>query len=152
MTSNSNFSLQKFPLLLMQTPSLIFPSEWFALPVTILWKEHSVGCSHSSDMFIAFKVHAYIRFIPLLASMNTHPMSYPPICAFNTIGACPGLGTFLGWCSLLNLTVWSDHRRYFVVAGGDDIARFTCFDMLFCSFLDFGTGWVIADMYTFDWG
>jgi hypothetical protein len=37
------------------------------------------------------------------------------------------------------------------VAGGDDIARFTYLDMLFCSFLDFGTGWIIADMYTFDW-
>jgi hypothetical protein len=37
-----------------------------------------------------------------------------------------------------------------VVAGGDDIARFTCLDILFCSFLDFGTGWIIPDMYTFD--
>jgi hypothetical protein len=36
------------------------------------------------------------------------------------------------------------------MAGGDDIARFTCLDMLFHSFLDFGTGWIIADMYTFD--
>jgi hypothetical protein len=67
-------------------------------------------------------------------------MSYPPICAFNTIGACPGLGTFLGWSSLLNLIVWSDHRRYSVLASGDDIAKFTCLDMIFCSFLDFGTG------------
>jgi hypothetical protein len=33
------------------------------------------------------------------------------------------------------------------VAGGDDIARFTYLDMLFCSFLDFGTGWIIADIY-----
>jgi hypothetical protein len=24
--------------------------------------------------------------------------------------------------------------------------------IFFCSFLDFGTGWIIADMYTFDWG
>jgi hypothetical protein len=39
-----------------------------------------------------------------------------------------------------------------MVAGGDDIARFTCLDILFCSFLDFGTYWIIADMYTFDWG
>jgi hypothetical protein len=83
--------------------------------------------------------------------MNTHPMSYPPICAFNTIGACPGLRTFLGRSSLLNLIVWSDHCRYSVEAGGDDIAKFTYLDMLFCSFLDFGTGWIIADMYTFDW-
>jgi hypothetical protein len=75
-------------------------------------------------------------------------MSYHPICVFNTIGACPGLGTFLEWSSLLNLTVWSDHRRYSVVVGGDDIARFTCLDMLFYSFLDFGTGWIIAEMYT----
>jgi hypothetical protein len=103
-------------------------------------------------MFIAFKVLVYIRFIPLLAAMNTRPTLYPPIYAFNTIGACPGLGTFLGWSSLLNLTVWSDHRRYSVVAGGDDIARFTCLDILFCSFLDFGTGWIIADMYIFDCG
>jgi hypothetical protein len=36
-----------------------------------------------------------------------------------------------------------------VVAGGDDIARFTFLDILFCSFLDFGIGWIIADMYTF---
>jgi hypothetical protein len=36
------------------------------------------------------------------------------------------------------------------VAGGDDIARFTYLDMLFRSFLDFGTGWIIADIYTFD--
>jgi hypothetical protein len=66
--------------------------------------------------------------------MNTRPMSYPPICAFNNIGTCPSLGTFLGWSSLLNLTVWSDHRRYFVVADGDDIARFTCLDILFLLF------------------
>jgi hypothetical protein len=33
------------------------------------------------------------------------------------------------------------------VNGGDDIARFTCLDMLFYSFLDFGTGWIIADIY-----
>jgi hypothetical protein len=79
-------------------------------------------------------------------------MSYPPIGAFNTIGVCPGLGTFLGWSSLLNLIVWSDHRRYSIVAGGDDIPRFTFLDILFCSFLDFGTGWIIADMYTFDCG
>jgi hypothetical protein len=79
-------------------------------------------------------------------------MSYPPIYAFNTIGVCPGLGTFLGWSALLNLIIWSDHHRYSVVAGGDDIARFTCLDILFCSFLDFGTGWIIADMYTFDSG
>jgi hypothetical protein len=39
-----------------------------------------------------------------------------------------------------------------VVAGGDDITRFTYLNILFCSFLDFGTGWIIADMYTFDWG
>jgi hypothetical protein len=82
-------------------------------------------------MFIAFKVRAYIRFIPLPASMNTHPMSYPPICTFNTIGPCPGLGTFLGWSSLLNLTVWSDHRRYSVVADGDDISRFACLNIYF---------------------
>jgi hypothetical protein len=102
-------------------------------------------------MFIAFRVLAYIRFILLPASMNTHQTSYPPICAFNTIGACPGLGNFLGWSSLLNPTVCSDHRKYPVVAGGDDMARFTCLDILFCSFLDFGTGWIIAEMYTFDW-
>jgi hypothetical protein len=71
--------------------------------------------------------------------MNTHPTSYPHICAFNTIGACPSLGTFLGWSALLNLTGWSDHLKYSVVAGGDDIARFTCLDILFYSFLDFGT-------------
>jgi hypothetical protein len=84
--------------------------------------------------------------------MNTRPMSYPLICAFNTIGACPGLGTFLGWSSLLNLTVWFDHHRYSMVAGGDDIARFTYLDIFFCSFLDFGIGWIIVEMYTFDWG
>jgi hypothetical protein len=38
-----------------------------------------------------------------------------------------------------------------VVAGGDDIARFTCLDILFCYFFDFGLGWIIADMYTFSW-
>jgi hypothetical protein len=84
--------------------------------------------------------------MPLPASINTRPMSYPPICTFNTIDACPGLGTFLGWSALLNLIVWSDHRRYSVVVGGDDIARFTCLDILFYSFLDFGTGWIITDM------
>jgi hypothetical protein len=77
-------------------------------------------------------------------------MSYHPICAFNTIGACLGLGTFLGWSALLNLIVWSDHRRDSVVAGGEDIARFTCLDILFYYFLDFGIGWIIADMYTFE--
>jgi hypothetical protein len=95
-------------------------------------------CSHSNDMFIAFKVLSYIRFIPLPASMNTRPMSYHPICAFNTIGACPGLGTFLGWSSLLNLTIWSVHCRYSMVVGGDDIASFTCLDIFFCSFLILG--------------
>jgi hypothetical protein len=84
--------------------------------------------------------------------MNTHLISYPPICAFNTIGVCPGLGTFLRWSSLLNLTVWSDHRRYSVVAGGDDIARFTYLDKFFCSFFDFGIGWIMAETYTLDWG
>jgi hypothetical protein len=88
--------------------------------------------------------------MPLPASMNTLPISYPPICAFSTIGECPSLGTFLRWSALLNLTGWSDHYRYSVVAGGDDIARFICLDMLFRSFLDFGTGWIIADLYTFD--
>jgi hypothetical protein len=39
-----------------------------------------------------------------------------------------------------------------VVDGGDDIARFTCLDILFFSFFDFGIGWIIADMYTYDWG
>jgi hypothetical protein len=39
-----------------------------------------------------------------------------------------------------------------VVTGGDDIARFTFLGILFCPFLDFGIGWIIADMYTFDWG
>jgi hypothetical protein len=77
--------------------------------------------------------------MPLPASMNTRPMSYPPVCAFNTIGVCPGLGTFLGWSALLNQTGWSDHLKYSVVANGDDIAEFTCLDMLFYSFLDFGT-------------
>jgi hypothetical protein len=90
-------------------------------------------------MHIAFRVLAYIRFMLLPASMNTLLISYPPICAFSTIGECPGLGTFLGWSALLNLTGWSDHCRYSVVAGGDDIARFTCLDMFFRSFLDFGT-------------
>jgi hypothetical protein len=47
-------------------------------------------------MFIAFRVLAYIRFIPLPASINTLPTSYPPICTFNTIGAFLGLGTFFG--------------------------------------------------------
>jgi hypothetical protein len=35
---------------------------------------------------------------------------------------------------------------YSVVAGGDDIARFTCLDMLFRSFWDFCTDWIIADI------
>jgi hypothetical protein len=35
------------------------------------------------------------------------------------------------------------------VAGGDNITRCTCLDMLFRSFLDFGTGWIIADIYIF---
>jgi hypothetical protein len=39
-----------------------------------------------------------------------------------------------------------------VVAGGDDTARFTCLDIVFYSFLDFGIGRIIAEMYTFDWG
>jgi hypothetical protein len=88
--------------------------------------------------------------MPLPVSMNTRPISYPPICAFSTICECPGLGTFLGWSALLNLTGWLDHCRYSVVAGGDDIARFTYLDMLLRSFLDFGTGWIIANIYTFD--
>jgi hypothetical protein len=93
---------------------------------------------------------AYIRFIPLPASMNTLPTSYPPICALSTIGEWPGLGTFLGWSALLNLTGWSDHFRYSVVSGGDVIARLTYLDMLFLSFFDFGTRWIIADIYNFD--
>jgi hypothetical protein len=107
---------------------------WFYFPRRLLRSPILVGHHHSSDIFIALRVLTYIRFIPLPASMNTRPLSYPPICVFNTIGACPGLGTFLGWSSRLNLTVWSDHYRYFVVPGGDDIARFTCLDMFFCSF------------------
>jgi hypothetical protein len=43
-------------------------------------------------------------------------------------------------------TYQSDHRKYSVVASGDDIARFTCLDMLFRSFFDLGTDWIIADM------
>jgi hypothetical protein len=39
-----------------------------------------------------------------------------------------------------------------VVAGDDDIARFTCLDMFFCSFFDLGIGWIIAEMYTLDLG
>jgi hypothetical protein len=30
------------------------------------------------------------------------------------------------------------------------MARFTCLDMLLCSFLDFGTGWIIAAMWPLD--
>jgi hypothetical protein len=37
------------------------------------------------------------------------------------------------------------------MAGGDDIARFIYLDIFFCSFLDFGTCSIIAEMYTFDW-
>jgi hypothetical protein len=36
------------------------------------------------------------------------------------------------------MTDWSDHRKYSVVAGGDDIARFTCLDILLCFF------WILA--------
>jgi hypothetical protein len=89
-------------------------------------------------MLIAFRVLAYIKFMPLPASMNTRPMSYPLIYAFNTIGACLGLGTFLGWSALLNLTGWSDHFKYSIAAGGDDIAKFTCLDMLFALFWTLG--------------
>jgi hypothetical protein len=92
------------------------------------------------------------QVMPLHASMNTRPILYPPICAFNTIGTCPGLGTFLGWSTLLNLIGWSDHLKYSIVVGGDDLAKFTYLDILFCSILDFGNGWIIADMYTFDSG
>jgi hypothetical protein len=80
-----------------------FPKGSFAAPGTIPWKEQSVGFKLVSEIHIAFSVLAYIRFTPLPASMNTLPMSYPPICAFSTIGECPGLGTFLGWFTLLNL-------------------------------------------------
>jgi hypothetical protein len=31
------------------------------------------------------------------------------------------------------------------------MAGFTCLDMLRCSFFDFGTGWLIATMWPFDW-
>jgi hypothetical protein len=37
-----------------------------------------------------------------------------------------------------------------MVAGGDEIARFTCLDIFFCSFFDFGMGWIIAETYTLD--
>jgi hypothetical protein len=50
------------------------------------WKEQSVGFRFSSDMHIAFNVLAYIRFMPLPASMNILPTSYPPICALSIIG------------------------------------------------------------------
>jgi hypothetical protein len=83
---------------------------------------------------------AHIRFMPLHASMKTLPMAYPPVCAFSTMGACPGRGTFIGWSALLNPTIWSDQLRYSIVAWGDVMARFTCLDTLFYSFFDFGTG------------
>jgi hypothetical protein len=74
-----------------------------------------------------------MRFMPLPVSIKTLPTSYPPICAFNTMGACPGRGTFLGWSALLNPTAWSDQLRYSIVAGCDVMDRFTCLDILFCS-------------------
>jgi hypothetical protein len=108
-------------------------------------------CKKLREIFIAFWVLAYMRFTPLPTSMKTLPTSYPPIYAFSTMGVCPSRGTFLGWSILLNPTVWSDHLRYSIVAGGDVMARFTCLDMLRCSFFDFGTGWIIAAMWFFDW-
>jgi hypothetical protein len=45
-----------------------------ALPGTIPWKEQSVGFKNSSDICIALSVFAYIRLIPLPASMNQHRM------------------------------------------------------------------------------
>jgi hypothetical protein len=92
-----------------------------------------------------------MRFMPLPASIKTLLTLYPPICAFSTMGMCPGRGTFLRWSTLLNPTVWWDQLRYAVVAGGDVMTRFTCPDMLLCSFYDFGTGWIIAAMWLFDW-
>jgi hypothetical protein len=71
--------------------------------------------------------------------MKTLFTSCHPICALRIMGACPGRGNFMGWSALLNPTVWSDQLRYSVVAGGEVIARFTCLDILLCSFFDFGT-------------
>jgi hypothetical protein len=36
------------------------------------------------------------------------------------------------------------------VAGGEVIARFTYRDMIFCSFFNLGTGWIIAAMWPLD--
>jgi hypothetical protein len=120
--------------------------------IGVSWYYSMQGTVHwLQKVYIAFRVLAYMRFMPLPASIKTLPMSCPPICAFSTMGACPGWGTFLGWSVLLNPTVWSDHLRYSVVAGGDVMARFTCLDMLRYSFFDFGTGWIIAAMWPFDW-
>jgi hypothetical protein len=31
------------------------------------------------------------------------------------------------------------------------MAQFTCLDMLRCSLFDFGTGWIVASIWPFDW-
>jgi hypothetical protein len=46
---------------------------------TIPWKEQSVVLRNLREIFIAYKVRAYIRFMPLSASMKTLLTSYPPI-------------------------------------------------------------------------
>jgi hypothetical protein len=106
--------------------------------------------ANSSEICIAFRVFAYIRFMPLPASMNTLSMLYPPIYAFSTKGVFPDRGNFIGWSSLLNSISYSDQWRYSMFTGGECIIKLTCRDMLFCSLFDFGTGWIIAVMCPFD--
>jgi hypothetical protein len=76
---------------------------------------------------------AYIKFIPLLASINTFSTSYPPIGALSTRGAFPGRGTVIGWSSLLNSIGCLDQCKYSVVTGDNVIAKLTCREMLFFS-------------------
>jgi hypothetical protein len=43
----------------------------------------------------------------------------------------PGRGTVIGWSSLLNSIGCSDQYKYFVVTGGDVIAKLTCQEFFF---------------------
>jgi hypothetical protein len=50
----------------------------------------------------------------------------------------------------MNSMGYSNQCKYFVVAGGDVTARFTCRVILFSLLFDFGTGCIIAVMCPLD--
>jgi hypothetical protein len=115
-----------------------------------LWKEQSVGLRNSCDMCIANSMFAYIRFIPLPASINTLSTFVPSYLCFEYQGRI----TWPRYCYWMVFSIefyrLFDQCKYFVDTGGDVIARLTSREMLFCSLFDFGTRCIIALMCPLD--